>query len=69
MEHVHGTTDLTSNGELEDLRWVALSERGTLDLPIATQYVIGELEGWLKDPARPVRYLRSTRSGPRVETL
>ena len=69
VEHVHGPIDLTSNGELEDLRWVALSERDTIDLPIATQYVIGELETWLKDPARPVRCLKSTRSGPQVETL
>ena len=66
---MHGPAELTSNGELEDLRWVSLGERGSLDLPIATQYVIGELETWLKDPARPLRYLKSTRSGPKVETL
>ncbi|MBL4540061.1 MAG: NUDIX domain-containing protein [Oceanicaulis sp.] len=69
VEHVHGPAELTSNGELEDLKWVSLDDRGTLDLPIATQYVIGELETWLKDPARPIRFLKSTRSGPQVETL
>jgi hypothetical protein len=50
-------TELTSNGELEDLKWVSLTTADTLDLPIATQYVIGELETWLKDPARPIRFL------------
>ncbi|WP_439636853.1 NUDIX domain-containing protein [Oceanicaulis sp.] len=69
VEHVHGSTDLTSNGELEDLKWVSLADRDTLDLPIATHYVIGELETWLKDPARPLRFLKSTRTGPQVETL
>lgn len=69
VEHVHGSTALTSNGELEDLKWVSMRECHALDLPIATQYVISEMEAWLADPARPVRCLKSTRSGPQVDTI
>jgi len=69
VDHVHGSTALTSNGELEDLRWVSMQDCHSLDLPIATRYVLSELEAWLKDPARAVRCLRSTRSGPQVDAL
>jgi 8-oxo-dGTP pyrophosphatase MutT (NUDIX family) len=68
-EHLHGSTELTSNGELEDLRWVSMDDCHTLDLPIATRYVLSEMEAWLADPQRPVRCLRSTRKGPQVDDI
>jgi len=68
-KHVHDSTTLTGNGELEDLRWISISQCRNLDLPVATCYGISEMEAWLKNPARAVRCLRNTRSGPRMTPL
>lgn len=68
-EAVHGSTDLTGSGELEDLRWIALEEAHTLDIPIITRFVLSELEARLKGDHRPVRCARVTRSGPQVDEI
>ena len=66
---VHGSTDLTGSGELEDLRWVSIDEAHSLDIPIITRFVLSELEPRLKGETRPVRCARVTRTGPKVEEI
>ncbi|MCC5996083.1 MAG: NUDIX hydrolase [Oceanicaulis sp.] len=66
---VHGDARLCSNGELEDLRWVALDEARRLDIPIITRFVLSELEAHLTGAGAPVRCARVTPKGPRVDTI
>ncbi|MCR9128497.1 MAG: NUDIX domain-containing protein [Alphaproteobacteria bacterium] len=66
---VHGSTELTGSGELEDLRWVVLDEAHSLDIPIITRFVLSELDARLKGENRPVRCARVTRKGPQVDEI
>lgn len=68
-EAVHGSTQLTGSGELEDLGWVAMEDAHRLDIPIITRFVLSELEARLNGGAAPVRCARVTRSGPRVDEI
>ncbi|MGY6533080.1 NUDIX domain-containing protein [Glycocaulis sp.] len=60
--------DPVNSGELEDIRWVALDEAHTVDLPIITRFVLAELAEHLKGRA-PVRCARVTPKGPRVDEI
>lgn len=66
---VHGSTELTGSGELEDLRWVQLEEAHDLDIPIITRFVLSELDARLKGQDRPIRCARVTRAGPRFDEI
>lgn len=65
---VSARVDPVSSGELEDIRWVALDEAHTIDLPIITRFVLAELAEHLKGTA-PVRCARVTPQGPRVDVI
>jgi 8-oxo-dGTP pyrophosphatase MutT (NUDIX family) len=63
---------LTGSGELQNLRWVPLSETSALDLPEATQLVVAEVAKRLAAPdprGLPVPFARFTRGGVRVELI
>ncbi|KAA5801699.1 NUDIX hydrolase [Alkalicaulis satelles] len=68
-DQVHGEASLSGNGELEDLRWVALDQARHLDIPIITRFVLSELEAHLDGKRAPVRCARVTSKGPRVDEV
>jgi 8-oxo-dGTP pyrophosphatase MutT (NUDIX family) len=68
-ETVYGSADLAGSGELEDLRWVAIEDAHTLDIPIITRFVLSELQAHMSGAPCPVRCARVTRSGPRVDDI
>jgi 8-oxo-dGTP pyrophosphatase MutT (NUDIX family) len=57
--------------ELQDLRWFALEEALTLDLPNVTRFVLGEIAERLAARGEPVGspFLRWTRKGHRMDRL
>jgi 8-oxo-dGTP pyrophosphatase MutT (NUDIX family) len=70
--HAHAPDDLTSSGELLDLRWVALSQIRQLPLPEATLMVIAEVEKRVAapDPSKlPIPVARFVRNGVRLEHI
>ena len=69
IEAVHGSTQMTGSGELEDLRWVSMDQAHQLDIPIITRFVLSELQDRLAGGAGPVRCARVTRAGPRVDEV
>ena len=59
-----------TDDQFESLRLFALYLHGEGALEQALEQLDnGEMEAWLADPARPVRCLKSTRSGPQVDTI
>lgn len=68
-EHLQGSSELTSNGELEDLRWVKLDEAKHLDIPIITHFVLDELAKHRTGDAPGVSSFRMLKSGPKVDIL
>ncbi|WBQ09432.1 NUDIX domain-containing protein [Hyphomonadaceae bacterium ML37] len=68
-DRIHGDSRLVSNGELEDLRWVALDAARHLDIPIITRFVLSELEARMARRDAPVRCARVTPKGPRVDEI
>jgi len=48
-------------GELTGIAWVELDEALALDLPNVTAFILRELPKRLKDPHRPLPYLRLRR--------
>jgi 8-oxo-dGTP pyrophosphatase MutT (NUDIX family) len=70
--HAHAPDDLTSSGELLDLRWVALSRIRELPLPEATLLAIGEVEKRLAHPdprELPIPFARYVRDGVRLDHI
>jgi 8-oxo-dGTP pyrophosphatase MutT (NUDIX family) len=70
--HAHAPDDLTSSGELLDLRWVALGRIRELPLPEATLMVIAEVEKRVAapDPSRvPIPFARYVRDGVKLEHI
>lgn len=57
------------SSELEDVRWVPLPEARTLDLPMVTHFVLGELERVLPPGPEPVRWIRDVRGRMCVDEL
>jgi 8-oxo-dGTP pyrophosphatase MutT (NUDIX family) len=57
------------SSELEDVRGVPLGEARTLDLPIVTHFVLGELERVLPPSPQPTRWIRDVRGKMSVQIL
>jgi 8-oxo-dGTP pyrophosphatase MutT (NUDIX family) len=55
--------------ELEDVRWVPLGETRSLDLPMVTHFVLGELDRVLEPAPQPVRWIREVRGAMKVDEL
>jgi 8-oxo-dGTP pyrophosphatase MutT (NUDIX family) len=55
--------------ELEDVRWVPLGETRSLDLPMVTHFVLGELDKVLEPNPEPVRWIREERGQMKVDAL
>ena len=68
-EALQGSSDPTSNGELEDLRWVAMDDAKSLDIPIITHFVLDELKQHLDQTAEGVRSFRMDGKEPKVTIL
>lgn len=54
-------------GELEEIAWFTPEEARALDLPSITRFVVDELARRLRDPARPVPFVRMVRGAKTVE--
>lgn len=57
------------SNELEDVQWVPLSRAHTLDLPIVTHFVLGELERVMPPSPQPTRWIRHVRGEMAVAPL
>lgn len=59
----------TPSSELEDVRWVPLEEARTLDLPMVTHFVLGELDRVTPPAPEPVRWMRAVRGQMVIEPI
>lgn len=59
----------TPSPELEDVRWVPFDEARTLDLPMVTHFVLGELDRVAEPNPEPVRWIREVRGKMAVDAL
>ncbi|MGV8929037.1 MAG: NUDIX hydrolase [Brevundimonas sp.] len=55
------------SGELDEIAWLSLAETRSLDLPAITRFVLGEVDGRLAHPDRPLPYVRMVRGRHVIE--
>lgn len=55
--------------ELDQIAWMPLDDAKALDLPAITRFIIGEVTERLRNPARPLPYVRQLHGRHRVEYL
>ncbi|MBL4667317.1 MAG: hypothetical protein JKY04_08065, partial [Sneathiella sp.] len=45
--------DLTGSDELIDMKWVTIEEAKELDIPLITEYILGQVHEYLMDKPAP----------------
>jgi len=55
------------SGELDEIAWLPLAQARELDLPAITRFVLGEVVDRLREPDRPLPFVRMVRGAHRID--
>lgn len=60
--------DPIASDELEDVRWVSITEALDLPIPVVTRYLLEDLPAWLQSQDKPARFARVVRGAMKICT-
>lgn len=61
--------EIEGSGELDEIAWIPWEEAEGLDLPAITRFVIGEVGKRLKNPDRPLPFVRFVRGKHQIQPM